>query len=144
VQHEGDPLGRRERLQDHQQGERDLVGAYRPVLGPGLVRGHHDRVGKWRVQRQLTPRPPGAQHVEAHPRDHGRQPGAQVADGVRVSAAQPQPRLLYGVVGVGERAEHPVGDRAQVRPMLLEILPPHRHLRSPASVMGMTNTHRRT
>ena len=36
---------------------------------------------------------------------------------VRVGAAQPQPCLLQGVVGLADRAQHPVGDRAQVGPV---------------------------
>ena len=35
---------------------------------------------------------------------------------------EPQPGLLDGVVGLAERAEHPVGDRAQAGPVLLEPL----------------------
>ena len=34
--------------------------------------------------------------------------------------AQPQPRLLHGVLGLAERAEHPVGDRAQLGPQAVE------------------------
>jgi hypothetical protein len=39
---------------------------------------------------------------------------------MRVLATQPQPRLLHGVLGLGNRAEHPVGHRPQARPVLLE------------------------
>ena len=39
-----------------------------------------------------------------------------------VRAAQPQPGLLDGVVGLAQRAEHPVGHRPQVGPVLLEAL----------------------
>ena len=38
---------------------------------------------------------------------------AEVLDLVRVGAAEPQPGLLDGVVGLAQRAEHPVGDGAQ-------------------------------
>jgi hypothetical protein len=50
-----------------------------------------------------------------------RQPSAKVLDLARVGAAEPQPRVLDGVVGLAERAEHPVGDRAEVRSVLLEL-----------------------
>ena len=40
----------------------------------------------------------------------------------RVGAAEAQPRLLHGVVGLADRAEHAVRDRAQVGPVLLEPL----------------------
>ena len=36
------------------------------------------------------------------------------------SARLAQPSVLYGVVRLGQRAQHPVGDRPQVGPMLLE------------------------
>ena len=39
-----------------------------------------------------------------------------------VGAAEPQPRLLHGVVGLAQRAEHAVGHRPQVGPVLLEPL----------------------
>ena len=38
-----------------------------------------------------------------------------------VGAAQPQPRLLHGVVGLADRAEHPVGHRAQARAVFLKL-----------------------
>ena len=37
-------------------------------------------------------------------------------------ALQPQPGLLHGVVGLGERAEHPVADRPQTIAVLFELL----------------------
>jgi hypothetical protein len=55
-------------------------------------------------------------------RDTGGQPGAEVLDLARIGAAEPQPGVLDGVVSLAERAEHPVGDRAQMRSLLLELL----------------------
>ena len=54
----------------------------------------------------------------------GRQPAAQVVDlaGVGAAAAEPQPGSLDGVVGLAERAEHPVGHRPQVGAVGLEPL----------------------
>ena len=69
-----------------------------------------------RVERLLAPRLARAQHVEAHARDDRRQPAAEVLDVGRVGAAEAQPRLLHRVVGLAQRAEHPVGHRPQVRP----------------------------
>ena len=37
-----------------------------------------------------------------------------------VGAAEPQPRLLHGVVRLAQRAEHAVGDRPQAGSLLLE------------------------
>jgi hypothetical protein len=63
----------------------------------------------------------GAQHVQAHPADDRGQPSDQVPDGTGVGAAEPQPRFLDGVVGVAQRAEHPVGQRLQVAPVRFEL-----------------------
>jgi hypothetical protein len=65
---------------------------------------------------------PAAKLVEAHPRDDRGEPAAEVAHVLAVGAAELQPRLLHGVVGVVRGAEHPVRDRAQVRAVLLEAL----------------------
>src|SRR5262249_34219613 len=70
----------------------------------------------------LAPRPARAQHVQAHAPDNGCQPGAEVLDGTSVGAAEPQPGFLDGVVGLAERAEHPVGHRPQLRFVVLESL----------------------
>ena len=51
-----------------------------------------------------------AQHVEAHAGDDRRQPAAQVLDVARVGAAEPQPGLLHGVVGLA-RASRASGRR---------------------------------
>lgn len=65
-------------------------------------------------------RVPGAQHVEADPGDDRRQPGLQVVDVVGPGAVDPLPGILDGVVGLGERAKHPVGHGSQMGPVLLE------------------------
>ena len=84
----------------------------RSTIGSGVRSG----------ERILPARPPRAQDVQAHPGHHGRQPAAEVLDVGRVGPAQPQPRLLQRVVGLAQRAEHPVADRAQVAAVLLEAL----------------------
>ena len=65
----------------------------------------------------LTPRVARTQHVQAHPGDDRGQPAAEVIDAAGVRPAQAQPGFLDGVVGLGERAEHPVGHRPQVGPV---------------------------
>jgi hypothetical protein len=45
----------------------------------------------------------------------------RILDLARVGAADPQPGVLDGVVRFAERAEHPVGDRAEMRSLLLEL-----------------------
>src|SRR5262245_61027004 len=66
--------------------------------------------------------PARPQHVNRGARDHGGQPAREVGDRLRVRAAQAQPGFLNRVVGVADRAEHAVGDRAQTRAMALELL----------------------
>ena len=111
-----------ERLQHDEQREPDRVGQQRLVLGVGAVGAVDDRLGHVDAQRLLAPRVARAQHVQADARDDGRQPAAEVLDVARVGAAEPQPGLLDGVVGLAERAEHPVGHRPQVGPVRLEPL----------------------
>ena len=66
-----------------------------------------------------------AQHVQALSGHHGGQPAAEVVDLFRVGVAQPQPGVLDGVVSLAERAEHPVGDRAEMRSVNLEFAGEH-------------------
>jgi hypothetical protein len=122
VQHERQALGRRQRLQHHEQGEADRVGQQRLVLGIEPLRRAHDRVGHVDVERLLAPRAPRAQHVQRHARDDRGQPTTEVVDLARLRAAEADPRLLHGVFGLAERPEHAVGRRPQLGPVLLESL----------------------
>jgi hypothetical protein len=70
------------------------------------VSAERRRVG---VERLLTAQLAGAQHVQAHPAYDSGQPTAEVLDVARARPAQPKPGLLHGVIGLGERAEHPEG-----------------------------------
>jgi hypothetical protein len=92
------------------------------VLGVDAVGAVDDRLGQADAERLLAARLARAQHVEGDARDHGPQPGTEVVDVGGVGAAEPQPRLLHGVVGLAQRAEHPVGDGPQCGPVLLEAL----------------------
>src|SRR5258707_228371 len=92
------------------------------LLGVNPALTARDWLGHGRIQGLLAPRVARAQHVEADPRDHRRQPSAQVLDAARVGAAEVEPGLLYGVVRLGERAEHPVGHRPQAGAVGLELL----------------------
>jgi hypothetical protein len=74
------------------------------------------------LERHLRVCPAAPEHVQAHAGHDGRQPPTKVLDVLRPGAAQPEPRFLHGVVGLAERAEHPVGHRPQADPMLLEPL----------------------
>ena len=123
VQDERDALGGRERLEHHEQGQahgaRELrfLGRVESVC-PGLP-------WLWcaRSERLLAPRRPRPQHVEAHARDDGGQPSAEIVDPRGVGAAEPQPRFLHGVVHLAHRAEHPVAVHVQLPAMWLGQLP---------------------
>ena len=118
VQHEGDPLGRTERVEHDQQrgsdrlGQQRVLGRIVAVVGLGRRRA---------LDRLLGPGPARPQPVEAHPADDGRQQAADVLDAVVILAGQSQPGLLHRVVGVGVRAEHPVRDRVEARPARFEL-----------------------
>jgi hypothetical protein len=122
VQHEGQSLGRAERVEHDQERQADRVGEQRLVFGVGAVGGVDDRVGEMDVEWLFAPDSAGAEHVQRHACHDRRQPGAEVLDLGRVGTGEPQPGVLHGVVGLAERAERPVGDRAQARPVLLELV----------------------
>ena len=122
VQHEGQPLGGAQRVEHDEHREPDRVGEQRLLLGVGRVRaaaaGSGASASSGSSRRDVRVRSMSRRHAG----DDRRQPAAEVVDGARVGAAEPQPRLLDGVVGLARRAEHPVGHRAQVGPVLLESL----------------------
>lgn len=125
MQDEGEPLGGSQGLQDHQQRDAHGIGDEDLVLRIDGCEPRDDRVGQPDVpvlvlQRILAPRGARAQHVQAHPADHGGQPAAQVVHGGDVRAAQLQPGLLHGVLGLADRAQHPVGHGPQMGAVLLE------------------------
>jgi hypothetical protein len=117
VEHERQALGRREGVEHHEQGEAHGVLHQHAVLGVGRRLGVDDRVGEAGVEPVLAPGRPGPQQVEAHTGDDRGEPAADVVDAVGAGAVGPQPRLLQGVVGLVERAEHPVGDGPQLAPL---------------------------
>jgi hypothetical protein len=122
VQHEREPLGGGERLEHDQQRKTDRVSQQRLVLGVGAIHAVDDRLGYAYAQGLLAPRPARAEHVQRHAGGGGRQPSAEVPHLARVGAAEPQPGVLHGVVGLAQRAEHPVGHGPQLRPVLLKAL----------------------
>ena len=99
------------------------VGQQRLVLGIGPGRRVvDDRLRPEAVERLLAAGPAGPEHVQADPGDDRRQPPLEAVDLLGVGPLQPQPRLLHGVVGLAERAEDPVGDRAQPGPLAVELV----------------------
>ena len=111
------------------------------MLWIGAVDGIDDRIGNLHAERYLPTRGARAQHVQRHARDDRGQPTAQVFYRAPIRSAQLQPGFLDGVVGLAERAEHPVSHRAQMRSVLLKAL--HHplllvHLSHPSRASGHT------
>ena len=97
MQYEREPLRRFERLEDHEECEPDRVGAHR--IGFRIAVGASDNwIGNVHVQGVLPARGPRPQHVQAHPRHDGRQPGAQVLDATDIGPAEPNPAFLNRIV----------------------------------------------
>ena len=122
VQHERDAFGGRQRIEHDEQREPDRIAQQGLLLGIHARLGAHDRVRHVGLEGRLAPRPARPQHVEADPPDDRRQPGPQVLDLAGVRAAQADPRLLDGVVGLAHRAEHAECHAAQVGAVGLESL----------------------
>jgi hypothetical protein len=102
VQHEREPLGGCQGVEDHDQGEADRVGQQGFLVGVDVVVGAHDGIGQAGVERLFGPRSARAQHVQAHPADHRGEPAAQVLDPMGVGPGQPDPGLLDGIVGLAQ------------------------------------------
>ena len=95
------------------------------------------------VQRLFAAGPPRPQHVQRDPGHHRGQPAAEVVHLAGVGPAQPQPGLLDGVVRLADRAQHPVRDRLQVAPVVLEtlrqpVVAVHGHILRSRSVIPLT------
>src|SRR5262245_14232168 len=74
------------------------------------------------VERLFAPGAARTEHIQTHSGDDGRQPAREVFDPRGVGAAETQPGLLDGVVSLSQRSEHSVGDSAQPRPVLFELI----------------------
>ena len=122
VQHEGDPFGGRQGVEDNEQCEPDGIAQYGFLLRIDTLHRTHDRIRDVGLQRHFAARLARSQHVETDPPDDRRQPGPQVVNSARVGAAEADPGLLDGVVRIGQGAEHAIGDAAQVGAVCLEAL----------------------
>src|SRR5918999_5980254 len=99
------------------------------MLGIKPVLAAYNGVRQMHVEELLTPRLARAQHVETQACDDCRQPSRKVLDAAGVGAAEPEPGFLDGVLRLTQRAQHPVGHRLQMGPVLLETF------RQPAAVI---------
>ena len=78
--------------------------------------------GRWTIERLLAPGGARPQDVQTDASNDRGQPAAKVFDIAGSGAADPEPGVLDGVVGLDKRAEHPVGHRSQMGPVLLEAV----------------------
>lgn len=139
MQHERDPLGRRQSIQND---EKCHVHSVRLIDEIRKIRGRIDRFVAPRldIPRALAGRPRRAEHVEAEARDDCRAPCVEVVDlsSIRsgMCSSKAQPRLLNGILGVGTRSEQSRRNRLQSRAgafeplcefLVVHVTSPHRH-----------------
>ena len=121
VQHEREPLGGLQVLQDDEQGQAHRVGLKHLLRRVDMRQGPEHRVRDEGVAHGLLAACGArAQEVEADAAGHRGEPAAEVLDVVRVGAAQPQPGFLDGVLRLGQRSQHAVRDRSEVPAVFLE------------------------
>ncbi len=122
MEHERQPLSRGQGIEHDQQSKADRVRQQRLLLRLKALVWADEGVGQVHPQGFLAPQVARAQHVQAHPGDDRRQPSAEVVHLACPQPAEAQPGDLNGVVGLGERAQHPVGNRSQMGPVLVEAV----------------------
>ena len=106
------PLGWTEGLQHDEQGEADRVGANGVLLG--RVVGDDDGWQRRPCEASRRARRCAACRGSTDPSPSSAAGGGPPA--LRRSPVQPQPAFLQRVLSLGHRAQHPVGDAAQVGP----------------------------
>jgi hypothetical protein len=121
VQHDGEPFGRRQCVEDDEQRRPDGIGQHGLLFGSIGHFACHGRLGFLSLNRLLAPRLPGAKHVKAYPRHDGGEPTTEALHALCARAAESEPRLLDGVVSLVRRPEHLEGDGPKVGPLGLEF-----------------------
>ena len=120
MEDEGEPFGGGQRVEHDEKGQPDRVREQCLFLGLSRAVLADDGVGQVLLEELLAASVARAEHVQANARHDRRQPAVHVVDVVRPGPVDPQPGVLQGVVGLGDRAEHPVGHRPQSWSLLLE------------------------
>jgi alkylhydroperoxidase family enzyme len=72
-----------------------MPNAMKPGQGSGFEDSDLELAQMLRVGDGLAPRPPRAQHVEAHAREDRRQPTREIVNIARIGAAEPQPSEVW-------------------------------------------------
>jgi hypothetical protein len=125
VQQEHGAFGRRQALQQDEEGHRQGIGHLGTLRGVGGGRGAQLVGDEWLGQPgahvRLPPDPGGPQVADGQPGGDRGQVGLGRGDAGPVAerAGQPQEGLLDDVLGVADASRHPVGDREHQRPELL-------------------------
>ncbi|BBJ40819.1 hypothetical protein SSPO_035370 [Streptomyces antimycoticus] len=116
LEYEDRPLQRRESLEDDEQGERDRLGQLHLLARVGLG---DQRFGQPGADVLLAGGGGGREPVEREVGDRTGQIAHRVVHrGGHLTAAQPG--VLHHVLGVGDAAEHAVGDAEQHPPVAFE------------------------
>ena len=115
------PLLGREALQQRQHGQRQRIGRL-GVPGRVVVAVGDDRFRQPLADVALAAGARGAQLVDRQPGGHGGDERARRCDPLAglERLMNPQQRFLHHVLGPGDAAEHPIGDREGGRPQLVE------------------------
>ena len=123
VQEQRGSLLGRQALEQHQHRQRQRVG-HLGVLGWIVDAVGEDRLGQPLADVLLTPRARRAQLVDRQPGGDGGEVRARGGDLLAVldRPMDAQQRLLDDVLGFGDAAEHPVGNRERRRAQLLELV----------------------
>jgi hypothetical protein len=127
AEQEGGTLDRGELLEQVEERERERVSG----LGVHDRLVLHQRLGKPFAGIHLALDARRAEVVDREPRRHGREPGLRGL-GLDIGRVVAEERLLDDVLRLGDRPEHPVGDREEVGPKLLEGFH-HEHRRNSSS-----------
>lgn len=122
MEDEGQSLSGSQGIEHDEERQADRVGKERLVLWSKFSRWADDRIGEMHLEGFLSPDISRAEHIEANAGDDRCQPSARILDLVRLGSAHPHPGVLDCIVGLCERAQHPIGDRPQMAPLLLEAL----------------------
>ena len=109
VEHEREPLGRREGIEHDQEREADRVGQHRFLFGLAHSLDADIGIGEVAIERFLAPGIARPQDVQTDASNDGGQPAAKVFNLASPGPADPEPGVLNSVVRLRQGAEHPVG-----------------------------------
>jgi hypothetical protein len=109
VQNEGEPFGGGQGVEHDEQRDAHRVREQRFTLRVSALLRSQSRLIDLLANRLFAPDLPPAQDVQANARDDGGQPPTKIFDSRGIGVVETQPCFLHRVVGLGQRAEHPIG-----------------------------------